>query len=240
MGSYKDIFQESIETRYTNLYFCYGDGVSPSYKNLNHINSIKEVLPVGNLTKKVNSRKTELILYATGKWTGVVSPFFENYNTDTKLFYTQKIILNFLEKITDFKSIFKTSNQPNQNAFPFKVKNVLIDTKTPFIKLLEDAMVIILDTPSTTLIEAVSTNKPIFLIKGMLPGIWCNKRFLDLLKKRAMIFDNADELTFALNNYLKFNRYDANINDKSFFTEFASKFDNEEIINIITNKIEHL
>jgi hypothetical protein len=236
MGSYVDIFQESIEVRYTNIYFCYGDGVAPSYKNLKSENSIKEVISVGNLEKKVKSKDSKYILYATGKWTGIVSPFFENYNTDFNLFQTQKKILDFLDN-TKVKSLFKISNQPNQNSFPFTLKNVVIDSNTPFKKLLENAYIVILDTPTTTLIESVSTNKPIFVINSLMPAKWENEKFIQLLKKRVLIFNNAEELINSLNNFLKNNIYEADLNDQNFYLEFASKYEDTSVLQIIINKL---
>ena len=240
MGSYIDIFQESIETRYSNIYFCYGDGVAERYSGLISKSALKEVVPVGNLSKKCLSYKSEYILYATGKWTGVVSPFFENFDTDSKLFITQVKIIEFLDNLVNVRSIFKASNQPNQNLVLFKCNLVEVNYNSPFTELVANASLIILDTPTTTLIEAVSTDKPIFVISGLMPGKWNNVRFIELLKKRALVFESADDLLRALDLFLNFNIYDADVNNREFYHHYASKLNNSEVINSIINKIDSL
>jgi len=240
MGSYIDIFQESIETRYSNIYFCYGEGVAERYRGFIASSALLEVVPVGNLSKKCLSDKSEYILYATGKWTGVISPFFENFDTDSRLYLTQVKIIEYLDGLIKVKSIFKASNQANQNLVLFRTKRVEINYGTPYIDLVSKASLIILDTPSTTLIEAVSTDKPIFVINSLLPGKWNNLKFIELLKKRALVFDNVDDLVKSLELFLNFNIYNADVTNKEFYHYYASKLNNLEVIDTIMDKIDSL
>jgi len=239
MGAYTDIFQESIEVRYTNIYFCYGDGVARKYLNLEGNSAIREVISVGNLTKKCSSSGKEYILYATGKWTGVVSPFFENINTDSKLYSAQSTILNYLDNVS-VRAIFKASNHVGQNSVSVDNNSVEMDFHTPFIDLVSEASIIILDTPSTTLIESVSTDKPIFVLSELLPGKWNNDEFIKLLEKRVMIYENVVDLIDGVDKYLEDGLYNADVGNNEFYRAFASKFDNDEIINIMVSKINSL
>ena len=77
----------------------------------------------------------------------------------------------------------------------------------------------VLDAPATTLLEAISTDVPIFVLSGRIP--W-NKETTHLVKKRAVVADTTEELLLYLNKYLENGTYPADVHNKEFLNGYGS------------------
>ena len=67
-GTYFDPFTESLETKYTNHYLCYGKEVFSKYESWISKSYMKKVHIVGSTKKTITHLSDDIILYATGKW----------------------------------------------------------------------------------------------------------------------------------------------------------------------------
>ena len=235
MNLYHDIFTESVETRYTTHYLCYSDGVAPKYEACIGHSPMQKVFTVGSTGKNINWESGQYILYATGKWMKTAIPLIEVQDPDSRLYNAQKDILEYLDSIGNYhRVIFKGNNTPGLSETPFCHKNIKIDETTPFTTLLENAKLVILDTPATTCIETCSTTVPLFVLTGRTN--WYEKP-TELLQKRAVLADTTEKLICNLKNYLNDNIYPADINNREFLNEYGSQYTRERAV---TNTIKAL
>jgi hypothetical protein len=234
MNLYDDLFTESVETKYTTHYLCYGLGVKPKYdSHIGHA-AMKKVFAVGS-TKKINWESSQFILYATGKWMKTAIPFIEVQDPDTRLFEAQKDILAYLDSIgNQYSVIFKGNNTPGLNEISFCHKNIKFNETIPFTTLLKNAKLVILDTPATTCVETCSTTVPLFVLTGR--SDWYKKP-TKLLQKRALLAGTTAELIHNVKNYLNDNIYPADINNREFSNEYGSQYSSQRSV---TNSIKAL
>ena len=204
--------------QFTTHYLTYGHAVKKKFECHIGTNNLKEVYNVGSTKKNIVRLKSEVILYATGKWfftktSGVIDP-------DTRLYNSQKKILSYLSEIgLEHKVTLKANNTPGRNEIPFDCQNIHIESTSPFTKCLQSAKLVILDTPGTTLIETLTTDVPLFILSGRFPVA---DSATEMLKKRAVVADNADDLIHGLKNYLKNGTFSADVNDKEFLKAYGS------------------
>jgi hypothetical protein len=215
------------ELLYTTNYFCYADSVKLFYLKLNLNYKIKYDV-VGSVEKNVSWKNGNSIIYATGKWFKTATPFISKSNPDKRLFDAHNLILNYLTKYTEkFEVIFRPNNSPGQNDIPYSFKNIKIDFDTTFTKLLKDAKIVILDTPATTLVEACSTEVPIFVLGGRAEY---NLDFLQTIKRRVIWKETPEELIVAIENFIQKNEYPANLLDTDYLNKYCANSDNNEVL----------
>ena len=220
MNLYDNPFTEAVETKYTNYYLCYGKGVKSKYDNNTENSSIKKVFTVGSTKKSIQWKSGKYILYATGKWKKTSIPFIDAQDPDTRLYNAQRDILTYLDEIGQrHEVIFKTGNQPGLNEVPFTLNNVKIEYNLPFIKLLENAICVILDSPATTCIETCITEVPLFLLAGRSP--WYQKP-TKLIAKRAVVANTTEDLIINIDKYLEKGIYKPDIKNKEFLLSYGS------------------
>jgi len=220
MNLYEDIFTESVETRYTTHYFCYGSRVAPKYESFIGKSPLKQVFTVGSTKKNIEWESGEYILYATGKWKKTCIAFEIAVDADTRLYNAQNDILSYLDEVgKKHKIIFKPNNSSGLNEIPFDIYNIKIEYRIPFAVLLKNAKMVILDTPGTTCIETCSTTVPLFILTGRVP--WYDQP-LNLLKKRAVLSDTTESLIKKVNKYLDNGYYSADPKNTEFFKGYGS------------------
>jgi hypothetical protein len=218
---------KSTELLYASNYFCYADSVKKYFLNLN-INSNTRYDVVGSIEKNVSWKNGNSIVYATGKWFKTATPFISKSNPDKRLFDAHNLILNYLTKYTEkFEVIFRPNNSPGQNDIPYSFKNIRIDFDTTFTKLLQDAKIVILDTPATTLVEACSTEVPIFVLGGRAEY---NLDFLQTIKRRVIWKETPEELIVAIENFIQKNEYPSNLLDTDYLNKYCANSDNNEVL----------
>ena len=94
---FNEIFTESVETRFTTHYLCYGDGVKPKYEAYIGHSPMKKVYPVGSTTKSITWESGQYILYATGKWFKTAVPFIGSQDPDTMLSVKREQVEGFYQ-----------------------------------------------------------------------------------------------------------------------------------------------
>jgi hypothetical protein len=125
--------------------------------------------------------------------------------SDNQQWLTLKNILNVLGKHVEIHTIIKMkpiyreppikeySEEKGYDNFQF------IWDEYGFIDLLPKADIIVLDVPSTILLQSLTTKKPIFVYTGQLN---IDETALKMLNKRAYCYDDLNTFTSKLNEFL--------------------------------------
>jgi len=215
-----DVSFVGSELQYCTHYLTYGHLVKKRISNYVGKFNLKQVIQVGSTRKNLCRTSNKFILYATGKWMFTRIPFIDAIDGDTRLYNAQNDILSYLSEIGESQKILlKANNTPGFNEIPFNIDNIQVEYLSPFTKYLKQAKLVILDTPATTLLEAISTDVPIFVLSGRTP--W-NKETIDLLKERAVVADTTEELITYIKKYLKDETYTADVHNKEFLEGYGS------------------
>jgi len=229
------------ELLYTDYYFTYGPDVTEAYNQLKSEYNFRSV-NIGSSTidvlKDIKGSE-KYILYATTNYYqnhlyfGIYPPF-----SDIDLYYVQKKILNFLGSLKNERIIFKLHPNVSFRIYPdliLKKNNIeVIRTEKSFIELLPDAKLIILDWPSTTLLQAAATRKPIFVLTNFSK---LKPEALILLRRRAVCGETVEQLIEALNFYLKHGIYPSDVHDREFLKMYGTYFDDGKSAERAFNKI---
>lgn len=139
---------------------------------------------------------------------------------DNELFMIQKMILKYLSE-RNIKSIFKSapSNYYRQPPILSTKGIVVIQGELRFTELFSKARAIVIDLPTTTVLEALTTRKPVFVLTQF---IELNFRASELLKQRAICCLTADELVQRLDDFLIKGLYDADIDNDEYLKAFGT------------------
>ncbi len=238
----RDILTESAELRICSKYLSYSNNVSRALKkNFNLFLNPKntpEFYTVGSVHKNINyqfeSNSNNLVLLCAGKFFGI-SRFFQDFaDPDLRLYKIHKSFLKIAKaNYKDYKFLIKANNTFMFNHLPYKLnKSFGIDYKSKFIKLLTSSKVVILDTPATTLLEASSTDVPIFAIKGRNNY---TKEFIEISSKRVCWCEDNIDLEYKIQEFLSKGNYEADIGDKSLLNCYLGDNDREDIWNKVDN-----
>lgn len=234
MGCSNDPFAFGAEARYTTHYLCYAPLILPKYEKFIGEGALKQVYSVGNCMKHIKRKQNRYILYSTGKWMKNGIPFIDAQDPDSRLYEAQKSILEFLNSVgNEYEVIFKTSNNLGSNELVFKYPNIKVENSLSFTSLVENASIVILDSPATTCIETVSTNVPLFILSGRTK--WYELP-MALLKKRAVVSDNPDDLVVNVKEYLTRGTYLADTENNEFYKGYGS----ENTIEITKQKVYNI
>lgn len=202
-----------------DIVFVFGSGVVKKYKkNAKHYGvkllpvgspSLEKCLKAPNTKKIQSSMSKKILLYVTTNYYQnsfyVYSPptFSDNY-----FWLTQRSILEALAKHQQHSVLIKLHPSIRSRLPPLikyatekKIKNCkFIVDEYKFVDLLPLADLIVIDFPTTTLLEALTTSKPVFVYGGHLHIDETAKK---VLKKRVFYFDELNELIKALDNFVK-------------------------------------
>ncbi|MFC2156806.1 hypothetical protein ACFLT9_03115 [Acidobacteriota bacterium] len=148
--------------------------------------------------------------------------FYPPFN-DRLLFKDQIAIRNMLLRLLEIQRLELTVKLSPSSYFelPFAVTgkmNVLKD-KANFTNLLLHNHVIIIDSPTTTLLQAISTKKPIFVLMN---HIQYPEEARKLLERRAVCVDSVKELDGHLENYLIKKEYQADVHNDRFLEKYGT------------------
>ena len=122
--------------------------------------------------------------------------------------------------------IFKPNNTRWFNSVPYQYDNIKIEYDRSFTELLKTASVVILDTPATTLVEACSTEVPIFVLGGRSEYL---PEFMQAIRKRVAWYETPEELVEGLSQYFATGTYDANVSNKVYLKGFCSQISEDEV-----------
>ena len=226
------------EFPYADYYFSFGEGVSKEYsKYISKTRWFKQPITIGSasLDRLNSARKTkeEYILYVSCKYFFNYLPFINlagPYNgldvaSDFKLYNAQKIISNYLNELAmkrGEKVIWKLDPHPIRGNVPFEVEHIQkISTESNFRELLKSASLVILDSPTTTCLEACTTTKPLFLY---LPNPM-RAEAQEAIEKRAVIGRTPEELVGKIDVYINSGKYPADVNNRDFLRKFGTYLD---------------
>ncbi|MDQ7816751.1 MAG: hypothetical protein RDU14_06955 [Melioribacteraceae bacterium] len=116
--------------------------------------------------------------------------------------------------------------------------NIRNECKKSFREVMQFAEVFIIDCPTTTLLEALTTTKPLFVLTQF---IELNEEAENLLKKRAVCASNVSALVEGLNHFNRSGVYKADVfNDKylkAFGTHLNDGLSAERDVTEVLNKM---
>ncbi len=174
----------------------------------------------------IPNKQGPIIVYITTMYYGpnLTSPS-PPPRSDNYLYQTQKTIINGLAKqkgvkiIKLFPNLFYALPVLEEYCRTFKDKDVLtVRNEATATELFSIADVIIIDFPNTVIVEAVAFSKPICCLTKHFK---LEKESLELLSKRAVLADTADELMAEVAFFLESGQYKADINNNEFLKAFA-------------------
>jgi UDP-N-acetylglucosamine transferase subunit ALG13 len=237
-------FAEFIDS---DTHLVFGEAVKTSYIDTLqklHILGTTKFIPVGsssldNLAKETSVlpiiKKNSSILYITTFYLNhmyYISTRKQQSTYDEVLWKMQKNILDYGKNYPLMKFVVKIHPSQkkdtlmHQYAANLGIQNVtfVIDEKT-IPQLIEDASIIIFDIISTGLLQALTSKKPVFVFSALQ---YHDAHTLNLLKKRAFVFDTLDNLVQGVEDFLgpdspRFIEYwGVDYNNTEFLREFGT------------------
>jgi hypothetical protein len=237
----------------THVYLCFGRGVKEMFEQdpFNHFDS--RIVEVGsyeleNLDKKmqVPPSKSKTVLYATNNYytnISYISP--ETLLHDIDFWATQKKIIRVLgENKTESILKLHPTQYPEQHFTGFVSANrystiKIVKDQTKFSALLDNSDIVIIDFPSTVLLQAIAAKKVVFVLlkHQKLSGL-----ATDLLKKRAYCSDDIDEFSAMIEKYLHNQPLDQHpdISNTEFLSAFGVHRPDGHVVSRAIDVLDHL
>jgi len=157
-------------------------------------------------TTKLQPRKKNVLYTTTNYYQNNYYVHLPPYFSDNRFWRVQSAILDVLSKNNDYDIIVKCHPNPIYREPPLNLyaqekgfRNCRFLKDESFTELLQMAEIIIIDWPSTTLLQALTTSKPIFVYTGHHD---LDEETETLLKRRAYCFSDVDELKKSLDLFL--------------------------------------
>lgn len=229
-ADYKDLMT-------TSHVFAYGNASRLAYeKNMNGFMS--KILCVGSASldklriksAKNNSESAGVkkILYATtnyyqNNWYCGFDPPFEDM-----LFYEDQIKLAgwLFKKQQNKETKIQIKLHPSKDymdppwASDAAAKGItVIKEGKSFADLINTNDVIIIDSPTTTILQAICTNKPVFIVTR---HVVYPEDARKILAKRAVLADTAQELVAVLDDFIETGRYKADLLNDEFLKMYGT------------------
>jgi len=219
--------------------FVFGDGVTKWCQDDASFYKT-QLISVGSssleaLAKKKSSLvglKTQgrVVLYASSAFhkNSFYVSFFPPFS-DNMLWKIQKAIIEVLGKHENFSGLIKLHPSSNVDIFLYQNKPgncTIITNEYSFADLLQLADIIIIDSPATALLQALTIRKPIFVYTGYI-SLYENAEIL--LKRRAYCYHDLDDFIEAINEYLLAGDVvkTVDLNDNSFLERYGTSSHNE-------------
>ncbi|MFC1951967.1 hypothetical protein ACFLYI_02860 [Chloroflexota bacterium] len=181
-------------------------------------------------TKKLipSSSDKKVILYVTTNfyqntlYISLPPPFSDNH-----YWHTQRAILDVLAQHQDYTIVVKTHHTLTCRDTPLRwyarekgFENCrFIKNECSFTDLLPRADVLVIDWPSTVLLQALTTSKPVFVYTG---HIHIDNQAQKSLEHRASCHRKLGDFIDALDNFLSGSPIDVDLNDTEFFRKFGT------------------
>jgi hypothetical protein len=206
----------------SNYHFVFGNGVEERYSTQSE-RCGTELIPIGSASLdklsqkskdlKLNCKEKKIVLYV------LVNTFCENHLyisweppwSDNILWRSQMAILDVLGEHNDNTVIIKKLSSPLHRENPVcqyiekkKYKNCqIIANESRFVDLLSKADIIVIDFPTTPLLESLTTSKPIFLYTGLLK---IDDYAEQLLKQRVFCYKELPAFCESISKFLETGR----------------------------------
>lgn len=221
----------------SDFHFVYGKGVEEQYiqaaksygTSLVSVGSatldkLQERIPKEN--SELKGRKT--VLYITNSyWQNSLYASFFPVFSDNLFWRTQKAIVAILRKYDKYSIIMKLHPSllymdPDIQSFTMDrgIKNFhIVKNEKSTVELLSHADIVVIDLPSTTLLQALTTTKPIFIYMG---HMLFDKKAYQLLEKRAVCSEKIEDFIFELDDYLKNVSFRKDVDNQDFLKMFGT------------------
>lgn len=221
----------------SNAHFVFGNGVLDSYLEAaerygtkliavgsTSLESIENKESTTTENRKLNGKN---ILYVTSSYVqndsciSAYPPF-----SDIFFWQTQKSIVDTLGKHDNYTVTIKLHPSNNYDLPPLQSYSTdcgydnfrFIRREESFTELLQKADAVIIDFPFTTLLQALTTKKPVFAYTGL---VYYNENAQKSLTKRAICSRNLDEFLCILDKYLTDAVYEADLNNIEFLEMYG-------------------
>jgi len=232
-----------IEFINSDWHFVFGEGVAESYRSTSKrigLEKIPTFVPVGSSSldtfhrigeKPVIKQANKPVVYISTAYQGnnyLVSVPYDPVDWDEHLWTIQKKVLN-LAKIYPSKEFILRLQVP-KNKKPLLsyvtdhgIKNVKIIVSERTVRELTDiADVVIFDLVSTGILQVLTSDLPVFVYTGLHE---IDEETVIRLKKRAYVYDNIEEFSTKINEYLDIKKVtgsSVNFLDKDFIKRFGN------------------
>ena len=239
-GFYNNRGTPETELLYTDYFFNYGKGVTETYLKFKEEYNFQSV-PMGSSTMNsianINKSK-EHIAYVTTNYyqNNLYFSVFPDY-LDIKIYHTQEEIVHYLETLQNEKIIFKLHPTLSYRTPPLEItkENIaIVRNEKKFTEILSNCKLIIIDIPSTVLLQCAVIDKPIFCLTSL---IKLKQEALVLIKKRAVCAQTPEKLIKKLDNYLKTGNYPADVNNREFIKKYGTYLDDGKSAERAVNKV---
>lgn len=224
----------------SDVHFVFGNGVAEQHnKPAQHYNT--KLVSIGSSTlvqlmKNKNSdtklitqnMEKKVILYVSTALRRNANYISEPFLfSDNHFWNVQKKIISVLGQYENYDVIVKLHpavdyNSPIQAfAMECNIRNcIFVSNEFTVPELLSKSDIVIIDLPSTTLLQATTTNNPIFVYTGYLQFDDNAKK---LLKQRAFCSDDIDVFIKEINDYLSTGKLDCfiNLDDQEFLEQYG-------------------
>lgn len=230
----------------SDIYFSFGNGLYEKYSDFERKYGFT-IVPIGsslldNLKKEKNKpvainldQNKKTILYASTLFhQNLLYVSYFPVFSDNLLFIAQKSILDVLEKHSDYNVIIKTHDNLNFRETPLRTyasekgykTSIFIRNEYRFADLLSISDAIIIDFPAMTLLEAITTKKPVFTNTFFYN---LDKEAESILKRRAYCYSSIEQLTNGLNEFLNSgevsNHPSVDVNNRDFIKKYGTYLD---------------
>jgi hypothetical protein len=232
-------------------FFTYGANVTLAYESSDLSGSCK-IRSLGNITLDEISRNEGLaseqpcsILYVItnyyrNAWYCGFSPPF----SDRIYFREQRLIIDALKEMAannpQVKITIKLHPGVSYDSDPpwvtelKNVESIRLKRSPGFVGMLKTHDIIIIDTPTTTLLESIATYKPVFVLTSVITP---PKSDLPLLKRRAVCAENALELMKKVDACVRERYYQADVSDRAYLRLYGTYLDDGKSCQRIKEKV---
>lgn len=247
-GFFKYPLLKYIEIDDSNMYLVWGSGVKEEVEREFHGLRCK-ILPVGSFFLQNeytyrSDKKTNRILYVTTNYfhNSLYVGYAHNIQ-DIEFWETQKEIINVLGSFSCDTVLKLHPGYYQHTHFAEYVKDKqynhikIVKNEPAFPFLLHNSDIIIIDFPSTTLLQAIASRKTVFVL---LKHLTLTAKAQQLLKKRAFCSENLEEFLEMIVAYLNRKNLEQkpDVNNSEFLEEYGIAFKTGDVSERVTNILD--
>ena len=239
----------------SNFHFVFGKGVEKQYiqpaksygtKLISIGSTSLGVLQIRSKKKKHTQNKKKRILYITSS--GYQNKLYISYYppfSDNRFWQTQKAIIDILGKHDAYSVIVKLHPGVIHNSAKLSsyvadkgyINFTFIMGENTVGELLRLSDIVVIDMPSTTLLQALTTTKPIFAYMG---HIKFDTKSSQLLEKRIVCLEKIEDFICKLDNYLYDGNYAKDLANNDFLQLFGTTHDCNFVAQQATKKLRQI
>ncbi|MFH1147700.1 MAG: hypothetical protein V1736_08330 [Pseudomonadota bacterium] len=216
----------------------YGEGVKSAYKASPLAEEEKcEIIPAGmpslnglrSIQMNPDDGSVNILwpfggYYGNGWYCGFSPP------SNDRVYYKEQMIvlsrfMEFLNRypflsitIKLYPSTYCDAEPPWVSDLPKSERIKIVHSKPNFVELLHRHQVVLIDSPTTTLLQSVATKLPVFVLMSVLR--WPDDA-VRLLEKRAVCAQGAEDLMASLEQYLESRSYKGHVENNLFLKRYG-------------------